>query len=134
MKDNKAFSQMVGQLSNDVEKNRAAEAQRAARKATRKKILGAVSLGIAGGLLGVGYIYRAPISEASTKFFKSDEPEYKSILKLSETGPADNSGTNDPALDPNSRQAKIKRAMQAAQEHTALANDVINYDPKAKKP
>ena len=134
MKDNKEFSQMVGQLSNAVEKNRIIEARRAARKATRNKILGAVSLGLAGGLLGVAYYYRGPLNDASTKFFRSDEPEYKSILKLSEGGTADNSGTNNSAIDPNSRKAKLKKAMQAAQEHTALADDVINYDPKAKKP
>ena len=34
MKDNKEFSQMVGHLSNAVEKNRVIEARRAARKAT----------------------------------------------------------------------------------------------------
>jgi len=134
MKDNKEFSQMVGHLSNAVEKNRVIEARRAARKATRKKILGAVSLGLAGGLLGVVYYYRVPISDASTKFFSSEESEYKSILKLSENGTADKSGTNNPPIDPNSRKAKLKKAMQAAQEHTALADDVINYDPKAKKP
>ena len=134
MKDNKEFSQMVGHLSNAVEKNRVIEARRAARKATRKKILGAVSLGLAGGLLGVAYYYRGPLNDASTKFFKSDEPEYKSILKLSEAGTGDKSVTNDPAIDPNSRKAKLIRAMQAAQEHTAQADDVINYDPKTKKP
>ena len=125
------------QYSSEAEELQIEEARLQALYARREKIKQSVISVLVVTLYAIVYFNHAEINDTVAKLFSSDEPEYQSILALSDEVDAENSGDESVAGESNDRKGKLKNALRQAKQHAAYVDGIMDDAPVAaevKKP
>jgi hypothetical protein len=126
------FSKMMSAYSTQAEAEQQAEARLLAKRARADKIRQALGGVLVALILTYGAVNHAEIRDGLAKYFPNSGAEYQGIMSVADELAAEKTGSKPAATtDPNSRRARLKEAMQKANDRAAIADGIMDHTETA---
>jgi hypothetical protein len=125
-KDRDNFHRLMNELSTEAEELQVEEARLLALDALREKRKQQLIMVLVVALYIIVYFKYAEIRDTVASLFRSNEPEYQSILAVNEELDSEKPGAANGIVDTTSRKGRLKEAMRRAKDHAAVVDQIMD--------